>query len=175
MGQNSRDHGGSLRLGDGAPRRFRSGRSSRLTSRTSGPGRAALRGGMRGRQRDQHDSVRHRRRSRNTPPRADRRRLHHARRIFLLAVKPIALRMVKECAEMIRDKFPGQARPSAASAESRPATTRRSSSCSAPTPPGLHRRDEIRLCDGQADEGRTACVHGQAQIRNDRTISKATA
>ena len=49
------------------------------------------------------------------------------------AVKPIALRMVKECAEMIRDKFPGRSLQRA-SAASRAAKTPPSSSCSAATP-----------------------------------------
>ena len=75
------------------------------------------------------------------------------------AVRPIALRQVMEVARA----NPGVR--SAASAASRPASTRRSSSCSALDGPGLHRRDAARLRDHQRAQGRAQQVHGRSQVR----------
>ena len=86
-----------------------------------------------------------------------------------MAVRPIALRMVKECAERIRDKFPRQ--------EPQRHRRHRERQGRRPVHParrghrsGLHGRHEVRLRLRQEDEGRTARVHGQEELRDDRRL-----
>ena len=104
------------------------------------PSRAALRGGCHGRQRDQHDPQRHGRESRYAAARADASKATPRPAVIRpRRCKPIALRMVMEIAhDDPQANFPAARSP--ASAASRPATTRRSSSCSA--------RDTVQVCTG---------------------------
>ena len=97
-----------------------------------GPEPRGAAGGLPRHQRDQHDPQRDRREPRHPPPRADRRGLHHARRLLVQG------RQADRPAHGDGGRHAHRARSSpaarsAASAASRPAATRPSSSCSAAT------------------------------------------
>ena len=86
-----------------------------------------------------------------------------------LAIRPIALRMVKECAEVIRDKFPGRSLSGIGGDRERrrrgavhPARRRHGA--------GLHRRHEDGLRLHPPDEGRPARLHGPARLRDDLAV-----
>ena len=79
------------------------------------------------------------------------------------AVKPIALRMVMEIAQVIRKEFPGRSLSAIGGVE----TGNDAAEfilLGARHRAGLHRRDEIRLRTRQADVRPIARVHGEAQI-----------
>ena len=83
------------------------------------------------------------------------------------AVKPIALRMVMEIAQLIRKEFP---RPLALRPRRRRERRRRRAIHPARLRhrAGLHRRDEVRLRMREADVRPAARVHGEAQVRDAR-------
>ena len=117
-------------MGAGNAARLGEDDAQRHAHRGPQPRRAARR--LPGRQRDQHDPLRRGRRSRHVAPRADRRGLHDARRIF--RPRRAAHRAADGHGNRHHDparisrsgRFPGWA-------ASRAATTRRNSSCSART------------------------------------------
>ena len=81
------------------------------------------------------------------------------------AVKPIALRVCMELATMIAREYPGRSVSRHRGSGNRRGC-RRIHSARVGHRASLHRRDEVRLCHGQADVRATAGLHGKAQIRD---------
>ena len=107
-GAGQRHHGRGLPVGHGGGQGAGVGqadaeRDQHRRRRRDGPGRGVPR-----RQRDQYDPVRHGRRPENLRPEPTVEGYTVPGGYSCVAVRPIALRMVKECAEVIRDKFPGR-------------------------------------------------------------------
>ena len=134
-GAGLRDHGRGLRLGDrrGEGARLGEAHAQRHAASQDGCRGRAARPAARASARSTRSSASWASTSTRSAPSRPSKATPSPGGYSCTAVKPIALRMVKECAETIRDKFPGQ-QPQRASAASRAARTPPSSSSSAATP-----------------------------------------